>query len=154
MRKDFVATGLIVSQGEVLLAMHRKLGLWLPIGGHMEAGETPEEALRREIMEEVGLEVEIISKPAFDCPDKNASALLMPHHMQLELIKHDAEEAHQHIDFVFFCRAKKGGERLNLEEHHEMKWFSPKALESGEITPNVRLLAMAAIRAAEGKSQE
>lgn len=150
MRKDFVATGFIVSSGKVLLVRHRKLGLWLPVGGHIEAGETPEEALRREIMEEVGLEVEVLSRPAFDCPDENVSVLLMPRHMQVELIKHDKEEAHHHVDFIFFCRAKGGVERLSLAEHHEMKWFSLQGLESGEITPNVRALAKEAIKAAEG----
>ncbi|MFA4856005.1 MAG: NUDIX domain-containing protein [archaeon] len=150
MRKDFVASGFIVSSGKVLLVRHRKLGLWLPVGGHIEAHETPEEALRREILEEVGLEVEVLSRPAFDCPDENVSVLLMPHQMQLELIKQGKEEVHHHVDFVFFCRAKRGKEKLNLAEHHEMKWFSLQGLESGEITLNVRALAKEAIKAAEG----
>ncbi len=58
MRKDFVASGFLVSKEKVLLVKHRKLGLWLPVGGHIESDETPEEALRREAMEEAGLEIE------------------------------------------------------------------------------------------------
>jgi ADP-ribose pyrophosphatase YjhB (NUDIX family) len=39
----------------VLLAKHKRLGTWLPVGGEVEAGETPLEAARRELFEETGL---------------------------------------------------------------------------------------------------
>lgn len=39
----------------VLLHKHRRLGIWLQPGGHLEEGETPEEAARREALEETGL---------------------------------------------------------------------------------------------------
>ncbi len=42
--------------GRVLLIKHRRLGVWLPVGGEIEPGETPLEAARRELAEETGLE--------------------------------------------------------------------------------------------------
>lgn len=41
--------------GRVLLHRHRILGAWLQPGGHIEGGETPEEAAVRETVEETGI---------------------------------------------------------------------------------------------------
>lgn len=41
---------------DVLLADHRKAGLWLPTGGHVEPGEHPAATVRREAREELGIE--------------------------------------------------------------------------------------------------
>src|SRR3989442_15383167 len=46
-------------QGRVLLGLRRDIDWWNLPGGGMEAGETVDEALRREVYEETGLVVEI-----------------------------------------------------------------------------------------------
>ena len=38
----------------ILLLVHRRLGIWLQPGGHVDPGETPWEAARRETVEETG----------------------------------------------------------------------------------------------------
>ena len=43
------------SDGSVLLVHHRKGGLWLPTGGHVEVGEDPADTVRREAPEELGI---------------------------------------------------------------------------------------------------
>jgi 8-oxo-dGTP diphosphatase len=46
--------------GEVLLCHRRDLDLWNAPGGRVEAGESPWEAVVREIREEVGVQAEVI----------------------------------------------------------------------------------------------
>jgi 8-oxo-dGTP pyrophosphatase MutT (NUDIX family) len=45
------------TRGRLLLVAHRKAGLWLPTGGHVEPGEEPWAAVVRECREEPGTEV-------------------------------------------------------------------------------------------------
>lgn len=57
-----VAAGLLVADGEVLLS-HRHPrrrhypNCWDAVGGHIEPGESPEQALVRECLEEIGVTV-------------------------------------------------------------------------------------------------
>jgi len=51
---------IIVRDGQVLLARRRDIGWWNLPGGGMELGETVDEALHREVYEEIGLNVEIV----------------------------------------------------------------------------------------------
>jgi 8-oxo-dGTP diphosphatase len=55
-RRAFSVAVFCRNGGEVLLVRHKRLDLWLPVGGEVEAGETPLEAARRELREETGLE--------------------------------------------------------------------------------------------------
>jgi 8-oxo-dGTP pyrophosphatase MutT (NUDIX family) len=43
------------ADGSVLLVDHRKAGMWLPSGGHVEPGEHPAGTVRREVVEELGV---------------------------------------------------------------------------------------------------
>jgi len=52
-------------QGKILLSRHRRRSTWETQGGHIEAGETPPEAARRELYEESGAE-EFTIKALFD----------------------------------------------------------------------------------------
>ena len=65
--KFFVAVGaLIMDGGKILLGKHvpeRKgfwQGKWICPGGRLELGETIQEGVLREVMEETGLEVELV----------------------------------------------------------------------------------------------
>ncbi|MGW6144798.1 NUDIX domain-containing protein [Streptomyces sp. NPDC055140] len=44
------------ARGQLLLVAHRKAGLWLPAGGHVEPGEDPWATVVRECREELGIE--------------------------------------------------------------------------------------------------
>jgi ADP-ribose pyrophosphatase YjhB (NUDIX family) len=59
---DFTVSLFIVEGEKVLLVHHKKLDRWLPIGGHIELDEDPEQAAYREAKEECGLEIELIGE--------------------------------------------------------------------------------------------
>lgn len=48
----------------ILMCDHKKSGLWLPIGGHVEVGEHPKDAVVREVAEELQIPTEFV----FDAP--------------------------------------------------------------------------------------
>jgi 8-oxo-dGTP diphosphatase len=47
------------ASGRVLVVKPNYRDYWLFVGGQLDAGETPEQACRREVKEEIGLDVEI-----------------------------------------------------------------------------------------------
>ena len=49
------ASAFVVSSRGVILHRHRRLKIWLQPGGHVDTGESPEDAARRETLEETGL---------------------------------------------------------------------------------------------------
>lgn len=61
-----VATALLVRDGRVLLCHRHPNRQWYPNvwdmpGGHIEEGETPADALRRELSEELGVSIDLSS---------------------------------------------------------------------------------------------
>ncbi len=66
-----VAIAILPSDGKFLMQLRDNIptilypGLWGLFGGHIEAGETPEIAVKREIMEEIGYE--LIAPQKFGC---------------------------------------------------------------------------------------
>ena len=137
MKKDFVATGLMFdSEKRILLVDHKRVGLWLPPGGHLEEEETPEDALVREVKEETGFDIEVIGSCIKETTIGNVKPLIAPFHVQMEDIPKDSRRsfAHNHIDLIYLCKII-GGELLhNKEEHHGIQWFS---LEEMKKTPRV-----------------
>lgn len=78
-RRIHVAVGVIVNaRGEILIALRpehsHQGGLWEFPGGKVEAGETVQQALQRELREELGLEIESLRdcvEIRHDYPDKS-----------------------------------------------------------------------------------
>jgi len=121
---DFVVSINIVFDGKVLMVHHKKLDHWLPVGGHIELDEDPEQAAVREAKEESGLDIELIgTKPSFDCP--GTKFLISPAYLDI----HDIPpKDHKHIGLVYFARAKTDAITLATEEHHAIRWFTPEDL--------------------------
>src|ERR1700685_3125629 len=51
------ASAIVVGRRGTVLHLHKRLARWMQPGGHIDPGEDPSEAARREATEELGLEV-------------------------------------------------------------------------------------------------
>lgn len=131
--RDFTVAVFVLHRDHVVLHRHRKLGIWLPPGGHIEPNELPDEAARREVIEETGLEVELVGERGIgtDYPGEPVQ-LVRPEGIQLETIG----PGHEHIDLIYFARPV-GVEALPpLAEG--MSWVSETDLDTLELTSEVR----------------
>jgi 8-oxo-dGTP pyrophosphatase MutT (NUDIX family) len=112
------ASGLVLdaSRRSVLLVLHRKVGLWLQPGGHLEDGDqTLAAAALRESVEETGVaDLELLD----DLP--------------VHLDRHTAPcGAEQHLDVRFVLGARDGAVPLVSDESLDVAWFPLDALPRG-----------------------
>lgn len=120
---DFSVVIYIVREQKVLLVDHPRYGCWLPVGGHVELDEDPEQTLYREIAEETGLQVELLPTTRPALVEATSKALPTPHFMDVN----DANPPHKHIHLTYFVRALPG-EPVLSGEHRQMRWFSEAEL--------------------------
>src|SRR3989338_8299033 len=97
---DFVVDVYVVHKNRVLLRLHDKHNKWLVPGGHIELDETPEEAARREVKEEVGLDIVLWDPRAHKVgSSKGYQDIIPPVHMNM----HEINERHKHISHIYFA---------------------------------------------------
>ena len=114
-RIEVVAAIIHDAEGRIF-ATQRGYGEWkdgweFP-GGKMEAGETPEEALRREIWEELETRIEV--------------------ERLVETVEWDYPQFHLTMH-CFLCRVESG--RLELKEHEAARWLEKEELGSVDWLP-------------------
>jgi len=126
MENHFTATGFVFNpEGKVLMIKHKKLGVWLPPGGHIDENELPNEAALREIYEETGIMAKIISATKIAPPvDSQCVSLPMPMEILLEDI--EGTGLHNHIDLVYLCTTDDSRLRGQEAEIDGIGWFSPE----------------------------
>lgn len=108
----------IIKNGEgKILITQRNLkktqgGLWEFPGGKIEKGETREEAIIREIKEELTIEINVesyLGEKVFEYPEKSINLIALN------------------------CRVKSGN--IYLTEHEEARWVEKEELNSFEFAP-------------------
>lgn len=97
-------------RGHVLLHRHKRLGLWLQPGGHLEPGETPAQAARRETREETGVD--------------GAHPPAGPHLVHVDV--HEGPRGHVHLDLRYLLLADAQALRPGAGESPDVAWLSPK----------------------------
>lgn len=102
-------SALVIGPAGVLLHLHKKLAMWLQPGGHLEPGETPWAAARREAEEETGL--------------RFAPWAALPPLAHLDV--HPGGGGHTHLDLRYVLRVEGDDRpRPGEGESQEVRWFS------------------------------
>ncbi len=91
----------------------------------MKPGETIAETAVREVKEETGLDVEVVSL---------VGIYSNPNHV----VEYSDGEVRQQFSVCFACR-RVGGELATSDETSEVGYFSPDDLEDMDIHPSIRL---------------
>jgi nucleoside triphosphatase len=116
---------IVNSNGEILLVKSYKWGSKYTVpGGHIELGERSEVAVRREVKEEVGLEVEPVR-----------ILLVQEAIFPADYIKHE-----HYIFLDYLCRATSPTVKLDGKEIQEYVWTNPNdvlRLELESFTRNL-----------------
>lgn len=130
--RHFTVAVFVVSGGRVLLHHHRKLGMWLPPGGHIERDELPDDAAVREVMEETGVPVELVGERREDVTEPRQ--LRRPAGVQLE----DIGPGHQHIDLIYFAQPTDSVRIAERFAADRVGWYGPEDWEALPLNAEVR----------------
>jgi len=113
---DVVAAVIQNEEGKILIAQRNlkksQGGLWEFPGGKIEPNETKEEAIIREIKEEMDIDIEakkFIDQKVFNYPDKDINLIAIE------------------------CKQIKGNIKLN--EHEDIKWVNKNELRNFNFAP-------------------
>lgn len=116
MMKEIKVVAAIITHGDKVFATQRGYGEfkdgWEFPGGKIELGETPQEALVREIKEELDTEIEVEEL--------------------FHTVEYDYPNFHLSMD-CFICKVKSGD--LVLKEHEAAKWLTKETLDSVDWLP-------------------
>ena len=149
-RVCLTAAGILIHEQKVLLVKHKKLGIWLNPGGHVDENELPHQAAEREFWEETGIKVRALDLEPLSSEDESqyvpnpiASNL---HWVSQENFNHrqagrDQKVAQwqkgceQHLGLIYLAKPIDSVEYYqNLEETDGIAWFSQKEVSDLEET--------------------
>ena len=96
---------------QVFIVHHKKSGLWLSPGGHIDKGELLLDTLNREIKEELGLE-------------NFFSTLPQPFLISITPISNPIQPCEEHLDIWFLMQTDDLNFNVDPQEFHATKWVS------------------------------
>ena len=124
---DVVAAVIQNEEGKILIAQRNlkksQGGLWEFPGGKIEPNETKEEAIIREIKEEMDIDIEkkkFIDQKVFNYPDKDINLIAIE------------------------CKQIKGDIKLN--EHEDIKWVNKNELRNFNFAPADEFIVQTILR--------
>lgn len=106
--RHVTGSGIVVGTRGVVLLKHKRLGIWLQPGGHVDEGETPADAAIRETVEETGLPVRHLTEP--------------PELAHVDV--HPGPRGHTHFDLRYLMEAPDADPSPPEDESQDVRWFS------------------------------
>ena len=116
------ASAIVVGRRGTVLHLHKRLGRWMQPGGHIDPGETPPVAARREAIEELGLDV---AHPAGG-----------PRLINIDV--HEAALGHTHLDLRYLLFGADDDPHPPPGESPEARWYDwdeAAAIADGALAP-------------------
>ncbi|MCE5295342.1 MAG: NUDIX hydrolase [Chlamydiales bacterium] len=112
------------STNQILLVDHKKAGLWLPAGGHVEPNEHPRETVKREILEELGIEADfIMTDPLFLTVTKTVGQT----------------SGHTDISLWYILKGcASDSYTFDVEEFAQICWFNPGQIPYNQADPHMK----------------
>lgn len=128
---DFTVSAFILhpTQPKICLHLHKKLGVWLQPGGHIELTEDPIQALAHELLEEVGFtesDYEIIEYSDQPKP-RHSKTLPLPFHINVHQF---GDTNHRHIDSAYLIRAKTDKFSPQKGESMQIEWLAQNEIKA------------------------
>ena len=120
--------------GKFVLTHHRKLGLWLQLGGHCDGDENIASVAYKEAEEESGLTNLNFS------PKTIVEGNPLPLDFDIHVVpKSKKDPEHLHLDVRFLIETKETDLKIS-DESLDLKWFSPK--EAEKVTDEANLIKL------------
>lgn len=152
----YTAAGILIQDRKVLLVKHKKLGIWLNPGGHIEGAELPHQAAEREFFEETGVKVTaydphglltdtdstylpspILSNVHWVCPENFAAREKDPENYTLHPKWQRGCE--QHLGFLYLVKPVAGVTFVeDTVETDGIQWFGEDEIAGLETRENIR----------------
>ena len=140
-KKQIEVVAAIIRKGDRIFATQRGYGEWkdwweFP-GGKMEPGESPEEALRREINEELSAEISVdgfLCTVEYDYPILPSGRTCSRSKESKQALRSARSTAAFHLTMhCYVCSLLTDG--LHLNEHEAARWLKMEELDSVEWLP-------------------
>lgn len=146
------AGGILIYQDKILLIKHKKLGVWLNPGGHVEENELPHQAAEREFWEETAIKVRATSGMHHSIPNTTDSEYLpSPIYTNIHWFNRDNYEqrmagnqvkgrgCERHLGYFYLVQPVDSVEYTqNTEETDDIGWFTRDELPTLDIFPEVK----------------
>jgi len=121
MRRAFTSSIYLRNAGAVLLILHKRFNLWVPVGGELEPNETPLEAAKREAHEETGIDPSVMTFVPIARPNTIEGT---PDGFITYEEHEGPPEKGWHMNFAFLVDVPSRDVPKPCEEFTEFRWFN------------------------------